>query len=152
MRLYLDTNVLVPLILRDRDALDPNTWEFINDTENLLYTSPLCIHEFIFHIQTGRILPGRSWKVGTTLWQRFEELNIELVPVTLAHILTEEQLPIFENSVERHRDPVDRLIVSQAISDKATLVSTDLRLSIYVPHGLHLHQSRHRQGLPKKKR
>ncbi len=142
MRLYLDTNVFAPFVFRRRDNLDRDTWELINDDANLLYVSPLCVHEFIFHVQRGRIAVGRDWKRGITLRQRLDELNIELVPITERHLFAEEALPIFDMGDERHRNPVDRLIVAQAISDRATLVSTDLKLHIYKECGLSLHQSR----------
>ncbi len=142
MRLYLDTNVLAPLILNRKDYLDPVTWNLVTDPANTLYASPLCVHELIFHIQTGRASVGRGWKQGTTLRQRLEELSIRLAPLTEKHLFAEEALPLYDTGEERHRDPVDRLIVAQAISDKATLVSTDLKLHLYQECGLMLHQSR----------
>ena len=36
-----------------------------------------------------------------------------------------------------HRDPFDRMIIAQAISDKATLVSSDLKFQWYSKYGLH---------------
>ena len=35
-----------------------------------------------------------------------------------------------------HRDPFDRLIIAQAISDKATLISSDLKFQWYEKYGL----------------
>ena len=47
------------------------------------------------------------------------ESAIELLPVTLAHTAMTAELAL------HHRDPFDRLLIAQAISDRLTLVSGD---------------------------
>lgn len=41
-------------------------------------------------------------------------------------------LPMYEN----HRDPNDRLIIAQAMSDKISLVSSDRKFEQYTKYGL----------------
>ena len=40
--------------------------------------------------------------------------------------------------VENHNDPNDRLIISQAITEKMPLISSDTKFPKYVKHGLDL--------------
>jgi PIN domain nuclease of toxin-antitoxin system len=52
--------------------------------------------------------------------------NIEILPVTLEHALTLENLPA------HHKDPFDRLLIAQAIVEEAALVSADPNIAKYV--------------------
>jgi PIN domain nuclease of toxin-antitoxin system len=51
--------------------------------------------------------------------------NIEILPVTLAHVLAVENLPA------HHKDPFDRLLVAQAMVEGAVLVSGDPNIAKY---------------------
>ena len=51
--------------------------------------------------------------------------NIEILPVTLAHVLALENLPA------HHQDPFDRLLVAQAMVEGAVLVSRDPNIAKY---------------------
>ncbi len=138
MRLYLDTNVLAAFLLKRGDDIDHDTIALLTDESSLLYTSPVCVNELIHLIKTGRIITGRDWGKGISVVQKLEESNIFIAPLTPAHLEEVERLP----AVERHNDPADRLIIAQAISDKAMLVSSDLKFPHYRKHGLNLHQNR----------
>ena len=59
-------------------------------------------------------------------------MNIGIVPVSEKHLETLTQLPMFDD----HRDPNDRLIIAQAISDHIALISSDLKFDRYIPYGL----------------
>ena len=45
--------------------------------------------------------------------------SLEILPVTLAHVLTLESLPLL------HKDPFDRLLIAQAKAEGISLVSQD---------------------------
>jgi PIN domain nuclease of toxin-antitoxin system len=51
--------------------------------------------------------------------------QIEILPVTLAHVLAIDALP------QHHRDPFDRLLVAQAATENASLVTNDPALVRY---------------------
>jgi len=51
--------------------------------------------------------------------------NIEILPITLTHVLALENLPA------HHKDPFDRLLVAQAIAEEAALVSGDPSIAKY---------------------
>ncbi len=48
-----------------------------------------------------------------------------LVPVTLTHTLAIHALP------PHHRDPFDRMIIVQALTEQLTIITADARFSVY---------------------
>jgi len=51
--------------------------------------------------------------------------RVELLPVRVPHIIEVNRLP------HHHRDPFDRMLIAQAISDDLTLVSNDRKFAEY---------------------
>ena len=51
--------------------------------------------------------------------------RLQILPVNLSHALYLENLPL------HHKDPFDRLLISQAIVENLTLVSADPKFSAY---------------------
>ncbi len=138
MRLYLDTHILAALLVSDKSTIDRDTWEILTDYTNVLYTSSVCINELIHLMQNGRVIMGKEWRKDESIVERIEDFGIGIAPIGAAHLKQVESLPL----VERHNDPNDRLIIAQAICDKATLVSSDLQFTRYRKHGLLLHQNK----------
>ncbi len=138
MKLYLDTHILAALLVSDKGKIDRDTWEILTDYTNLLYTSPVCVNELIHLMQNGRVVMGKEWRKDVSVVERIEDFGIGITSITPAHLKQVENLPL----VDRHNDPNDRLIIAQAISDKALLVSSDLQFPRYRKHGLNLHQNR----------
>ncbi len=138
MRMYLDTNILIYLLTGRDYEIDNDAMELLTDSSNLLFTSPVCVHEFIYLRQSGKISVSKDWKKDTDVVQRLTDFGIEITNVTPAHLQAEERLPL----IEKHKDPNDRLIIAQAISDKAMLVSSDSAFPMYCKFGLLLHKNR----------
>jgi PIN domain nuclease of toxin-antitoxin system len=57
--------------------------------------------------------------------EAIEEIGARLLPVQLAHVEKLESLP----SPREHRDPFDRLLIAQALSERHTIASADERFS-----------------------
>jgi PIN domain nuclease of toxin-antitoxin system len=51
--------------------------------------------------------------------------SIEILPITIMHLDVVSKLPL------HHRDPFDRLIISQAISEDIPIVSVDRNIHLY---------------------
>lgn len=134
MRLYLDTNILVFLIC-DKKSLSKDVLGLIFDYSNTLYTSVVCVQELIHLFQIGKISAkhgnGKTLKPEEIV-QTLDTMSIARVPVSDKHLNAYAALPF----VKDHRDPYDRMIISQAISDKAILVSSDLKFPWYSKFGL----------------
>ena len=134
MRLYLDTNILVFMTRYGRDDIDPNINSMLEDYSNNLLTSTVCVQELIHLYQIGKMHPRRKDTLikveDFDKW--LDSMNIKVVPVTLNHLRQLATLPIDND----HRDPNDRLIIAQAISDKIPLVSSDRKFVKYEKYGL----------------
>ncbi len=141
MRLYLDTNILIAMLTQDGEDLDRDTYELITDYINTLFTCPICVHEFIYLRQSGKISIGKEWKKDIDVVQRLSEFDVKITPITAKHLQAEEKLPL----VDKHKDPLDRFIVAQAISDKAMLISSDMKFPQYEKFGLKLHLNKRRR-------
>lgn len=134
MRFYLDTNILIFLLDSRKGEISATVAKQVFDYGNLLYTSMVCVHEFVHLFQIGKQPSAASkWKselphVGRWL----ENLGIEVKPVTMENIEMLASLPL----VKDHRDPNDRLIIAQAISDRIPLVSSDRKFHLYERFGL----------------
>jgi PIN domain nuclease of toxin-antitoxin system len=67
--------------------------------------------------QAGRLpLPEPS---GPYLVKELAKNRIEVLPITLDHVLRTESLPL------HHRDPFDRLLIAQSIEEKWPIVTAD---------------------------
>lgn len=54
-------------------------------------------------------------------------IGAKVLPIGFRHLHQLSQLPTYEN----HRDPFDRMLISQAIAEDLTMVSSDERFSSY---------------------
>ncbi len=134
MRVYLDTNTLVFLWNNQVDDISPECMDILSDYANMFYTSSVCLAEFIHLLQVGKFDNYRNKDRNGRVMDWFKQSGIELVPVTMRHLEAYECMPV----VQGHRDPNDRLIIAQAISDHAALMSSDLKFANYKPLGLNL--------------
>lgn len=131
MRFYLDTNILIFSIMNPGE-LSGNTREILNDYSNILLTSDVCIHEFIHLAQIGKLGKGKHSIEPNAVLQTISNAGIEMIPVSSLHLLQFAALPFHGD----HRDPNDRLIIAQAISDRIPLISSDGNFSDYADDGL----------------
>ena len=134
MRAYLDTNILVFLFTEQKDEIDAGIREQLLDYSNILLTSSVCVQELIHLCQTGKLKSGRGKRdlLPTEVIQWLDDTGIELMPVTKKHLQEYSALPFHGD----HRDPSDRLIIAQAISDRVPLISSDRKFHQYLRDGL----------------
>jgi len=131
MRYLIDTNVLINIV-EQGGGLSCNVQAIVVDYENLIYISSESVKEFIHLIQEQRFVlrkEFRSLDVFDLIENKFG-LNVKYV--------TKEHLRTFANlaPIEGHRDTNDRLIISQAITEKMPLISSDSKFSKYRKMGL----------------
>ena len=120
--LLLDTHVLLWVATRDA-RLGPRARDAIRDGSTTVCVSAVTAWEIAIKRGLGKLqAPGDVMEL--VRFYRFSALD-----VTIDHALGVEHLP------NHHRDPFDRLLVSQARSEGLTLVSNDARLAAYdVPY------------------
>ena len=122
MKILLDTHIFIWWD-RDPSLLSATAKAFCDDPENTLVLSIASVWEMQIKSQIGKMelrLPLRE------LIQSQQEINgIELLPVSLEHVLALQYLPI------HHKDPFDRLLIAQARSENLTMITADRRIAAY---------------------
>ncbi len=122
MRALLGTHTFLWWITDD-PRLSGRGREVISDGRNELFLSAASGWEIAIKAALGRLeIPGDL--------QRFvsEQLSrnaIQSLPIHLSHALHTSTLP------GHHRDPFDRILVSQALLEKMALVSADPQIARY---------------------
>jgi PIN domain nuclease of toxin-antitoxin system len=118
-RLLLDTNVVVWLLLNDRDAVSRRAVRALTDERNTVSLSAVCVWEIAIKRSLGKLDVEPSWR------NALARLDFDPLPITATHAHEVEALPW------HHRDPFDRLLVAQAKLEGHALVSADQRLPSY---------------------
>jgi PIN domain nuclease of toxin-antitoxin system len=121
MRLLLDTQLLLWLA-RDTDKLSTEARALIGSEANELFFSPVSIWEVAIKSGLGRgdfKVEPRDFRRGL-LDNGYREL-----PITSEHAVAVLDLPT------RHKDPFDRMLLAQAITERLTLTTADKVLADY---------------------
>ena len=136
MRVYLDTNILAFIVGQDCGvSISDDVRCIIEDYETALYSSSVCFSELVHLIQIGKVrIQGCKdiRRAAGMALQRLTNLGVDMIATTGKHIETLVDLPFYDD----HRDPNDRLIIAQSISDHIPLVSSDRKFSRYERYGL----------------
>ena len=64
---------------------------------------------------------------STAIEELIASLGFHSLPIGFAHLTELSALPLYEN----HRDPFDRLLIAQAISEGLRMISSDSRFPVY---------------------
>lgn len=99
----------------DRSSLSRSAEEAIAAGRNTALTSVVNVHELLFKAQRRR-LPISSQAVESAL----RACSLPVLPIAPAHAERAAKL------AWSHGDPWDRMLVAQALEERATLVSKDL--------------------------
>jgi len=119
MKLLLDTHIL---LWSAANKLPANAKKYILDTNYQLYFSPASIWEIV--IKKG--LNRADFRVDPyVLYSGLLDNGYNEISVTSKHTLTVSSLP------DIHKDPFDRIILAQAISEGIQLLTSDTALSNY---------------------
>jgi len=130
MRYLLDTNVLANFAVHDYISNDVRA--IISDCENQIFVSSESVKEFIQLIQTERVVLKKSFRFLDIIDLIETEFGFQVKYITREHLRTLSKL----ETVEGHNDPNDRLIISQAITEKIPLISSDTKFPKYTKFGL----------------
>ena len=131
----IDTNIFVFLVT-DISQLDKDVESIIQDYSNTLHMSAESVKELIVAYNNKGLLT-KKWKTAEEMVAAIEdEYYIKILPVNKEHMKTYSRLLI--NNIENHRDPSDHVIISHAITNKLTLISSDRKFTFYTDQGLDL--------------
>ncbi len=122
MRYLLDTHSFIWLDSVP-ERLSPKVAAICRDQANALELSIASIWEMQIKLHLGKLTLPTSLAQTIENQQRINQ--IELLPIQLPHILGLASLP------DHHKDPFDRLLIAQAISEGLILISHDPRMAEY---------------------
>lgn len=136
MRVYLDTNILAFIVGMDKgNSINADIRAIIKDYDTTLLSSNICALELLHLIQIGKIsVPNNKdiRKASVAAFKVLEQIGVSFVPFNEKHIKEMIDLPLYDD----HRDPNDRMVIAQSISDRIPLISSDRKFSRYERYGL----------------
>jgi PIN domain nuclease of toxin-antitoxin system len=121
MKILLDTHTFI-WCDSDPSKLSATAVSLLKNPGNTVLVSVVSIWEMIIKQQIGKL----SLKVPLrTILSQQQANGIQVLPMNLDHVLSLENLPVI------HKDPFDRLLITQANVEGAALLSADAIFSQY---------------------
>jgi PIN domain nuclease of toxin-antitoxin system len=114
MAALLDTNSFLWFITGDK-KLSRNAQKFISNPDNDLFLSVVSLWEIAIKVSIGKLELLRPF--NQLFPEQLDENSIDLLPIKLNHLFILLELPL------HHRDPFDRLIISQGIKENLPVIS-----------------------------
>ena len=127
MKSLLDTHVLIWYFADDKKLSD-EVRKLIEDDMNEIYYSALSIFEIeLKHANHPDLMPF----IGEEIIKYCRQVGFKPLPLNQNHVLAVKNLTRKENTPP-HRDPFDRLMISQAIVESMIFITHDARIAEYV--------------------
>lgn len=122
MRYLLDTHAFVWLDSSPQH-LSAQAQLLLTDPATELLLSVVSVWEVAIKSGIGKL--ALTAPLAGVVQHQITQNRLQLLPVQLEHVLAVENLPLY------HRDPFDRLLVAQAMTENAMLLSADAALDPY---------------------
>ena len=120
--ILLDTHTFIWLSEDDPDL--PNSVLKIIDNAENVFVSTVSFWEIAIKLNVGKITLKDSFH---DIENRFNPTRLILLPVSIEDSIQLHKLPF----IKEHKDPFDKLLVSQAISRSIPIISVDYHLDVY---------------------
>ncbi|OQW67134.1 MAG: PIN domain-containing protein [Proteobacteria bacterium ST_bin11] len=121
MRLLLDTHLIL-WWQGMRDKVPVMAQELIQDSQDPVYVSRASLWEMAIKVGQGKLqLDLRRF------CERIQADGFSWLPIENAHLLALATLPQFDD----HKDPFERLLVAQSLSEPLILLTADSKLARY---------------------
>ena len=122
MKLILDTHTFI-WWANEPEKLSEKALTACQDNSNTLILSVVSVWEMQIKMQLGKLKISRP--IEKLIKTQQQANGLQVLPIELAHLLSLSGLP------SHHKDPFDRLLITQANVEGAILVSVDLVFSSY---------------------
>jgi PIN domain nuclease of toxin-antitoxin system len=116
VRVLLDTHALLWFVLND-ERLSRNARSIMTEPSTDLLVSPASFWEIAIKISIGKYSLGKD--LAEFMERHMDQNDMILLPITARHAAVVAGLPF------HHRDPFDRLLIAQAMTERIPLVSSD---------------------------
>jgi PIN domain nuclease of toxin-antitoxin system len=122
MRLLLDTQSFIWFI-EGNTKLSTLARMHIEDIANVRQLSIASLWEIAIKMSIGKLNLGLPF--ATLIPQQLDRNLVDLLDITVEHLAVVANLPF------HHKDPFDRLIISQAIVEQMPIISVDSAFDAY---------------------
>jgi PIN domain nuclease of toxin-antitoxin system len=122
VRLLLDSHTLIWAV-DEPSRLSTAATTAVQDPANALLLSAATVWEIAIKVGLNKLnltLPFRQW-----MNQAIADLGVSLLPITVEYADVQASLP------NHHRDPFDRLLIAQALTEAVCVVSLDPAFDAY---------------------
>ncbi len=120
------------MLFGEKDKISQETQSILSDYNCQLYVSIIAVNELLQLWRIGKV-KSKKFKSANDLVKSIEtDLLIKIEPFSIQNLEVLAKLIVSEN----HNDPFDHAIISQAISDKLTLISSDTKFKHYTSQKL----------------
>ena len=121
MRYIIDTHTFL-WFNEGSDQLSKLSRKIIEDQNNEIFVSIASLWEISIKTALNKLEISGSYE---SVLDDLVQANIEILPINFLHTVYQHKLPLY------HKDPFDRIIVSQALAEKMDLLSGDQILDSY---------------------
>lgn len=122
MKILLDTHILLWMAWDKRERFSAQALALLEDPNNELYFSLASLWEISIKSALGK--PDFDVDVSE-LEKGLITAGFRTLPITLAHILKQAELPLI------HRDPFDRMLIAQAEIENYLFLTADSLIMQY---------------------
>ena len=122
MNYLLDTHVFIWAVSYP-EKLSSDARNVIQNADNFLFLSAASGWEIAIKCRLKKLeIPGNPEHF---VRQQMKNIGIEELPISMAHTLLTFQMPLY------HKDPFDRILVAQSITEKLPVITCDRSISRY---------------------
>ena len=122
MRYLIDTHSLIWFIDGD-DNLSVHARKIIENEDNYIFVSIASLWEIAIKFNIGKLELTQPF--SRLFPYQLEENDLQVLDIRIEHLYVLSDLPL------HHRDPFDRLIICQAISEQLPIVTKDTKFDYY---------------------
>ena len=116
MNILLDSHTLI-LFSQNSPQLSSSAIKILEDRNNLLFLSLVSVWEIQIKVQLGKL--NLDISLSEIVKDQTKINDVQILPMKLSHIWTLDTLPYY------HKDPFDRLLISQAITENLIILGVD---------------------------
>jgi PIN domain nuclease of toxin-antitoxin system len=121
MRVLIDTHTFLWFI-NDNSDLSSSAKDILESDSDVLL-SIASIWEIAIKLSIGKLsLPA---KFSEFIPEQIQINQIDILPIEVIHLEAVSSLPLY------HRDPFDRLLIAQGISEQVSIISADKVFDLY---------------------
>ena len=132
MRVLIDTCIFV-FMISDEERLSPDVATILSDYDTELCLSMESVRELVIAYRNNSF-NTRRWRTATDLIRSIsDEYFITILTVGFETMETYSRLRI--NEAEGHHDPSDHIIISQALTERLPLITSDHKFKFYKKTG-----------------